>query len=539
MDKTALLLEAEKRGLLPKDKEPILAEARKRGLIPERGDFVNAQGQKIYSHQDEISKPRAAWDATKAALGTPIPGLDQFGRFLSQDAPGYIAEKSGMSHFPFVRGAGIVAAGTLGTVGEMVPRKVGDVAAQAIAGPVLEGAGAAVKSLGPVKDLAAKISTSFLARDIGVPEAFIENVRKHTDVLKNLSEDMSVVYDHAKSLGEIMKRGVERLGTHIHAVEEKFIESKLANPKSLTKIPIDDIAQRLQEIKFKKGVEGSAEKAAGGLLDSHGNPISLGVPRLSEIDSIVGGDADKINGFVGEIKKIKDNANVIDLLRLKRRLGDEIAWGKGDEVAKKIGSQTNGVLKSVYQEVQDKIHAAYPELKEADMAYSEGRKQYDILQRKIFGTGPEEAYNRVKTRIQRGIAPQALIERASKINHATESAMRGLIDRVSAQQFAPIVRRGITGEALGVGGVLSGTAALMGHGEAAIIVDLAVAALTSPRLAALGIRATEAASSAIAKSIAETSPKVVETGARIAAQAMPKADPSALLLDSRRLLGLP
>lgn len=457
---------------------------------------TSSSGQKIYSHQDEQSKTEMAWEASKEAFTQKIPGLDQFGRFLSQDAPGYIAEKTGASHFPFVKGAGIAVAGTLGTIGEFSPRSVGDVAIQAAGGPIVKEAG---EVLAPLKAMSENISRAMLSRDIGIAEPFIKNVQENSKVLKGLSEDMSAVFDHAKSLSAIMKRGEERLGAKMGKVEDSFIESALKNPEKLKTVALDDIVKELDAMSTKKGVEGASR-------------------TISKVNAIVGSDAAKINEYRDMIKSVKDEANAVDLLRIRRRLGDDIGWGNGESVMKGIGDQANGILKNLHGRINDKIAEVSPELKEASDTFSKAKLQYDILRRKVFGGTPEEAYNRVKIRIQRGVAPQALIERAAQISHESERAMKALVDKVSAQQFAPYVRKGIGGGFLGMSGATAtaalGEGALMGADPhialKVIMADLGAAALSSPRLAALGIRAMAP----------EIPSGIVEASARGAAQAL-------------------
>ncbi len=153
--------------------------------------------------------------------------------------------------------------------------------------------------------------------------------------------------------------------------------------------------------------------------------------------------------------------------------------------------------------MQAKLDGLSPELKQASAKYSNARRQYDILQRQVFGGDPAQAYQRVKLRIQRGVGPQALIERAAQINSTAERAMRGIIDKVSAQQFAPYVRKGIAGGFLGIGAVGGMEAALGGHGLYPLVADLGAAAVSSPRLAALGIRGESAAKTAISQLAAQ------------------------------------
>lgn len=484
----------------------------------ERGDFINhlksrgysiggtantnTAGQTIYPQQHEITKPEAAFEATKQALKTPIPGLNQAGKFLAETAPGFIAEKTGASSSPLVRGAGIAAGTALGTAGEMIPRTMGDVTLQAAAGPALRGLGMAAKATAPFRKLAGEMGTSLLARDIGVAEPFIENVKANPKVLRDLSNDMNVVMDHAKSLGDVMKRGVDRLGSHINAIEDHFVETQIKDPNSMKKVPMDDIIQKIKNIKFRSGV--AEDGSAVHVLSEYGKPVQSNTTTLSKIDAIKGTDAEKINTYANEVSKIKDGANAIDLLRLKRQLGEEIAWDKGDETAKKIGSQANGILKGLYKDLQSKIDTVSPELRQANAEYSKARKQYDLLQRKIFGGSPEEAYNRVKLRIQRGIAPQSLIERSAQINSQSEKAMRSLIDKISAQQFSPYIRKGIAGGFMGVGAGAAMAGAMGGHGLVPLVADLAAAAASSPRMAALGIRGEAAAAEAISKLASQT-----------------------------------
>jgi hypothetical protein len=375
---------------------------------------------------------------------------------------------------------------------------MGDVAGQAIAGPALEVAGVAIKATAPFRTLAGKIGTSILARDIGIAEPFIENVKRNPAALKNLSNDMSVVLDHAKSLGDIMKRGVDRLGDHVRMVEDQFISARLGNPGAMPKAPLKDIVQKLADIKFRASI--AEDGTTSHILNEYGKPIKSGVIKsLSDVPQITGSDVEMIGKYNTLIKKFEGGANALDLIGMKRQLSEDIAWNKPEEAAKKIGSQTNGILKGLYKDIQSKLDTMSPELKEANAHYSKARGQYDVLQRKVFGGSPEEAYQRIRTRIMRGVAPQALIERAAQINSSSEKAMRAVIDKISAQQFSPYIRKGIAGGAIGVGAGAAAATAMGGHALYPLVADLGAAVLSSPRLAALGIRGADSASYAFSK----------------------------------------
>lgn len=448
--------------------------------------------------QDPQSMVGSAWES----LGEKVPGLSQAGEFVEETVPGEIAETAGAIGSkagplgPIIEQIGTQIATPISMAGSAIPRTVGDVSLQLAASPVSKAIGVARGALRPATKWAGNVGRSLLARDIGVAEPFIENVQRNPEFLKKISNDPLVIQDHIKRVGEIMGRGLGYVGKRVEAIEDKFLQIHFGSPKKMPKITLDDLKK---EFKFKLTTKGmkTGEKPIS-LLDQYGKqlPLSEYSKPVSRTEAIVGKDADVLREYIGELGKYeKDGATFNDLMNLRRRLGEDIFWHQG--VAPKVGTQANRLLTDLRSQLNKRLYKIAPELEEADAVYSTARKSYDKLSKKYFGDDPEKAYNRVKLMIQRGYAPETLLQRAGQINASTEKAMSGLINKISAMQFAPYVRKGIAGGFMGFG--LIPSAVMFGPGMATA--DLAALIASSPRAAAMGIRVapyiSEAASTAL------------------------------------------
>lgn len=437
-------------------------------LKPLRQGATSRQEQPIQKATDQISTGGAVLQATKEALGTDIPFVGKAMGALRKDIPSAMAEHGGL--------LGAVAGTVVGTAGEMLPKTIGDLILQEAAGPVLKGTKGLVKAVAPAISEAA---SSIMAREIGVAKPFVDMMKKNPQALKNISEDMTSVLKHAESMGNILKRGADLASSKVGMIEDQFLQMAKDTPKLQNRIMIDDVAE-----KFRAMVRNH--------MSLSGDTFKEGT-KLSKINAITGTDASLLQEYSGDLNKLKKGGSFIDLLRLRRKIGNDIAW-KG-EGAPKIGSQTNRILTDLRDQINKKLGVLSPELREADAVASKARKQYDILQKSHFGGRPEQVYNRVKLSMQRGTAHEELLSRAAEINSRTEKAMKGLMKKVAAQQFAPLVRGGISGGGLALAAATSLPAdailAMSGHSTSALVAllgEIGALAGTSPRMGAERIK---------------------------------------------------
>lgn len=493
-------------------------------------DFLTHLKTKGYSLQGQ--RPDAATPAGQKAIypqqepqsmvGMAGQALNDTADVLRNQIPEKIAEKGGEMGFP--KTAAVF--GTMASLGaSIIPTTPGEIATYAALGPAGKLIGkipGVSKVIDPIKAAAQKVGTGLLARSIGVAEPFIEEVKNHPWALKKIADDPNVILGHAEAVGRVLRNGLSTAGKRISAIEDAFAAQVEKNPRMLKKVQIGDALSDFkakvlraggtikQEV-FKKVVENDPS-----LLDQLGRPLKVQRTVREVVDrslprtpTITGADADRIHYYMDALSKHKTGGNFVDLLSLRRQIGSDVTWDQG--AAPKVGSQAQRLLKDLRRSINEKIYQLAPEMRQADKTYSDAAKAYQQLQRGYFGSDKAETtYNRVKLAIQRGVAPSALIERAIRIDQRSEKAMRGLIQKVAAQQFEPYVRKGIAGGFLGMGAGAGAVSYMAGHGPAGLAAEASALATTSPRLAAMGIRGQDELSRQLANTHPAAIPAVVQ-----------------------------
>ena len=133
-DRLELLLEAERRGILPAEQAALLAEARKRGLV----DSEEPTSQPVSKPNDTVATP----EASKARLGslmgfTPQNTPEQFASFSKSDVATALPFAGGMAGAMMIPGTGLGAL-ALQSLGAAGGATAGELGRQAISGEAID-----------------------------------------------------------------------------------------------------------------------------------------------------------------------------------------------------------------------------------------------------------------------------------------------------------------------------------------------------------------------------------------------------------------
>src|SRR5258708_15280247 len=212
-----------------KDKYPAYANMSNPELVRKTLEKHPAYRNQITEEAPQ-STGSMAWEATKGALSTPIPVAGRAVEAVRNDIPNLISEKSGqlgqkVGGLPgeAIKDVGLAVGTTAGTVGEMLPKTVGEGAAIGLAGPVMEGAGNIVKPI--TKKLipaAGDMLADFAGAWTGKDPEYIKAVFKKPEIMKKVSQAIGM--DVQKSAVDAINPGKQKLGKLVGALQDSFAQ---------------------------------------------------------------------------------------------------------------------------------------------------------------------------------------------------------------------------------------------------------------------------------------------------------------------------
>lgn len=423
------------------------------------------QNQPIYPPQSELSKPQAAWQVMKGALGTDIPLVGPAVGAVREQIPNWIAEKGGQIGFP--KTAATVGT-AVSTAGELLPKNLGDLAAMVTAEPLAKGAVMVgkpfIRGTGEVlAEIAAKIS--------GANKEAVKAVFKNPKIAAKFG-DLLGQWDQA-NLVEAVQGNLKKVGGRFKAVQDALAGFAAADRKMLPRVNLEPALDATVQHMVDTGHRVPSRFT--------GITPKLGVGRLAE-------DSPDYTLLIKQLANLQKNKTLDfgEALNMRRQLDELIDFGQpGTSGMQKVGSEANRILKKMRDEVNVRLRESIPTKKRgmwdaANKAYSDARTAYDELKRQVVGTTPQITIQRIMRQVRSGRVEEGLEDRAAKIGKAAEKALMDIHDRVVAGQFHDFVRGGVaTPAAAGwvglhfgglpgaVAGVVGSSPRMIGYGTAA------------------------------------------------------------------------
>lgn len=383
------------------------------------------------TEETEPSNSSMAWEATKGAWATPIPGVSRGVEAVRRDIPNYLSDKGGIP--------GAMVGTAIGTAGEFLPSTVGEVAAYAVpARFISKGGELAAKG---ARAVAPNISEAIVAaaRRMKIPltpaeltaspiysmlQKALSKLPLSSGIMERMNTFRSTQLQAARdallgkagksvetgALGEATKstvtrtlesqeaqrmssRQFEREGTRLHITGPYQTESEPA------------IGSALQE-KLSRS-ESAAKKAAGDLYDKVGKSIKPGfdMQPADELRST----ARKILGTRGQAPSTLP-VGMRGTLEEITSSPQGLSWQKMHELQSSYGKMAQGeidpVKKSILIELRNAVRTDMGKL--AERMGGKTKQNYDLATafyadykntfandtiRKALRTNPEDVYN--------------------------------------------------------------------------------------------------------------------------------------------------
>lgn len=444
-----LLVEAERRGILPEDKKPLLAEARARGLVP-----AAAAGPGPGANMTDASKPGYVGPPNDPGLEQRVPFTDPINLAL-----GGLADKSAAT-----RGAAPAPVSAAMRVGELglrglqgfFPASAGEVGATMAAGPVGQlGADVAKTVAKPVLkttgDVLAELAATWTGRS---PEAF-KALFKDPAIMAKVTEHVGQA-EQAKFVDAVDK-SLAKLGDKYRAVQDSVAGFPLSGATGLAP------GAKPPQVNLSAPGESMAREL---VAMGHRVPKRLSGYAAAP-EGVFAVDSPEYRSVTGWLQKLqaKPTRDFGEALNLRRQLDQEINYGPAGGQGIRLNDQANAVLKSMRRKVDEALKLALPpakraEWEEANRVYAAAAQAKAQLKRQVAGETPEQTAMRVLRQLKTGRADENLTGKAVKLGDDAVQALDEIHDRVVARQFKEYV----SGHGGGALGVLTTTSPrLLGH----------------------------------------------------------------------------
>lgn len=475
-DNLGLMLEAEKRGILPAEKQPLLAEARRRGLVPGGA----STGPKEYQGQPAGHPPN------EPGLEERVPFTDPAN--VELEALGNKArEATAGSSLPVRmagKAAGFAADVARGTVAPSAPAEVGAM----VGSPALaEVAETGMKIAKPVLKGIGNFTAETVGRLIG----------RDPEAVKELFKNPAILLKSKDAIGQWeQSRVVDAIQDSLQAAGQRFekVQDHFAN---FVKDPRGASAPKVDLGRVFKGAT-EEMKAAG-----HRLPKALGGggPQIPRLDPA----SPEYKAIVQRLAKYEklQFTDFGSALNERRQLDRLIDYGvEGSQGVQRVSSEGQRVLKGLRAKISDAIRESLPASKRkswdtANASYAQARQALDQLRKEVVGPTPAATASRVLRELRAGRAESSVVGRARLIGSKAARELQDLQDRLVSSQF-----RDWVGNRYG-----TGAGAAIGAHFGGIVGGAAGAAATSPRVmgaltAATGLGA-EGASRVYAKLLSQ------------------------------------
>lgn len=431
--------------------------------------------------------PQSTMGMAKQAIGEtlkePVPYLGAAVEGLRNKIPGAIAEETGNfsealrqagygKSASAVNAFGVGLAGTIGTVGELLPKTGGELALTGLAGPAVKGAMAGIKKVAPQV-------ISGLSRN---PLPVVERAIERTDEISNPALKLPETAENAvAALGDKLKEGRRLLGQKLARIEDAVAGKNMARS-----IPVKDIGVKLSDDLSNAGFAVPG-RAVGDVTRKLNPAISEIITDLENIKSISLGK--------GAVPKGSAGLNFKDALTLRRKIDSIVEWDRARALG--LDSAEEAILKNARHALNEKIKAVDPTFRKANDAFKRMAEQYKSLEKTVFGGSQDAIQNRIVRMFRKGDADRKIAEKVDRITSTGGKQLDTILDAETARAFAPVINPGATRAAGNTGGGLMvpvaaalgtkmfGLGATGGAGAAAL-------ALTSPRANLAAIRAAKA-----------------------------------------------
>lgn len=463
-----LLLEAERRGILPDEKKPLLNEARSRGLIPGASDA-----------------PRVVPPPNEPGLEERIPFTDPINLSL-----GALADKSAAT-----RAAGVPAPiGAAMRVGEIglrglqgfFPSSPTEVGGAIAAGPAASLGADTVRSVGKpllktTGDVLAELAATWTGRS---PEAFKE-VFKNPEIMKKVSEQVGQS-EQAKFV-DAVEKSLARMGEKFRAVQDSIAGFPTLGDKGL------EVVANAPQVDLQTPAKQLAKEL---VVAGHHIPEELsGFAPINEGFFEAGSpEHQSITKWLAKLQS-KPTRDFGEALNLKRQLDQEINYGPAGGQGIRLNDQAQKVLRDMRKKVDEALKMALPaakraEWEEANRVYASAAQAKAELKRQVVGETPEQTTMRVLRQLKTGRNEENLTGKAVRLGDDAVKALDEIHDRVVARQFKEYVH-GHGGGALGIltttsPRLLGQVAALSGQGYPHLE-QIARSALAHPKTLAIAL----------------------------------------------------
>lgn len=386
---------------------------------------------------------------------------------------------------------GAIAGESIRSVAAAVPTTVGDAALLGLAGPVMEGTAVAAKAIGgPVMRGAGRILADVVGELAGKDPEAVKAIFKNPKAMWKQVNQLFGQKQQAATVSAI-EDGLSARGAQFKELEQSFTGFlEIPGAKPVPKVSLTPV---LKDITNEMRIRGHRIPA-----DITGKS-PLGIGRLPE-------DGAESKMIMARLKQLKDNPELGfgEALNLRRQLDDTISYGiEGSNGLQPISGEANRVLKLMRRRINSSIRSAVPaEVRplwdKANFEYSKASEAYAELKKHVIRQSPGETEARLLKFIREGRYDDEVSNRAAKLGEKAAGALDAIRDRISAHQFKRWL--GTAGTKPGALGIIPTSPRALGYGAAGagLVVDsaeaLARAVSTNPRLlAALGLAAPDIA----------------------------------------------
>ena len=469
------------------------------GPPPSRADANTPAGQKpVYPAQDEISKPAAAWQATKDAYNAPIPGQ------IWKGGPSLLEAKQRIEEGSNLIGRGMAAMGqpSMGSdfamtgrmAAGMIPGRMKDALWLAAIGPIIEGAGVAGKAalatdagqaVAGAAKTAVKGGGQLLADVAGVFAG------KDSEVLKVLANKPGAIWKKASELFSIAhQENVEKtLQEGMGKVGEKFgaLEDQLAGYQGT---PTQGMAPKVNLKKVFDSTIDAMQKSGHRIPED----ISGVAPKITV--GRIASDSPEYGEIVGHLKTLKENPELDfgQALNLRRQVDATIDFAAKERNG--LSPAADKVLGDVRTKINDALRESLPKdiqpkWDEVNKTFSEARENFNGLWKQIVKTSPQQTENKLLQLIKEGRYDDEVTSRAQAIGGKVLKVFDDARDHIAARSMKKWAESPNAAHLLGglprpVGMAASGVGA-----AAQAAPKIAGAAAANPQASLIGARAIQ------------------------------------------------
>lgn len=421
--KIELLLEAEKRGILPKEKVPLLAEARKRGLVPGGGP------PSTLTPQGNIAVPPPP---NEPGLEQVVPITDPLKMGLEHLQGKSEQARSGMSSLNPAAWAMKIGEAGLGAAQGFLPSTSREVGTAMAVGPAMEAAGTITKPLVPYVQKFTRGAGAALADVIG------ELSGKDAESVKVLFNNPKAMWQKATELfgrkhQEATVKAIEKdfaeRGAQFRAIEDS-LSGNFGTPsygkasEVITRPAFDDVRFQLAKEGFR---------LPKGLIEGYPD-IKIG--KIAE-------DAPEYKFLIESVKKIKDNPRLSfgDALRLKQNLDKAIDYGlEGSNGIQPISEDASRLLSSIRKSINKEMRSSLNT--EQRKVWDTVNEEYGVaaqsraeLRKQVLGQSARLTEKKLHQLLKEGRYDDEVLDRTAALGANAKKRLEDVRDHIAARQF--------------------------------------------------------------------------------------------------------